>query len=110
LATLQGFSTQSFNTDLEKLEFTYRVGRINDDLGKDEDAIAFYLKAIALGEARTEYYAARAALQIGQIYEQKGNKKDAIRFYEQCINMEDHDYKNSLDQRAKSGISRCKGE
>lgn len=110
LATLQGFSTQSFNTDLEKLEFTYRVGRINDDLGKDEDAIAFYLKAIALGETRTEYYAARAALQIGQIYEQKGNKKDAIRFYEQCINMEDHDYKNSLDQRAKSGISRCKGE
>lgn len=110
LATLQGFSTQSFNTDLEKLEFTYRVGRINDDLGKDEDAIAFYLKAIALGETRTEYYAARAALQIGQIYEQKGNKKDAIRFYEQCINMEDHDYKSSLDQRAKSGISRCKGE
>jgi hypothetical protein len=43
-------------------------------LGKDEDAIAFYLKAIAIGQ-RTEYYAARAALQIGMIYERKGNKK-----------------------------------
>jgi hypothetical protein len=55
------------------LEFTYRVGRINDDLGKDEDAIAFYLKPLPLGK-RTEYYAARAALQIGMIYERKGNK------------------------------------
>lgn len=110
LATLQGLSTQNFTTDLEKLEFTYRVGRINDDLGKDEDAIAFYLKAINLGISRTEYYAARAALQIAQIHEKRGNKKEAIKFYQQCLDMEDHDYKSSLDQRAKSGIARCKGE
>jgi tetratricopeptide (TPR) repeat protein len=86
------------------------VGRINDDLGKDEAAIAFYLKAIAIGKTRTEYYAARAALQIGMIYEQKGNKNAAIQYFEQCLEMDNHDYKNSLDQRAKSGIARCKGE
>jgi len=107
---LQGKSTSSFTNIAEQLEFTYRVGRINDDLGKDEAAIAFYLKAIAIGKTRTEYYAARAALQIGMIYEQKGNKNTAIQYYEQCLEMDNHDYKNSLDQRAKSGIARCKGE
>ena len=37
-------------------------------------------------------------------------KKTAIQYYQQCLDMENHDYKNSLDQRAKSGIARCKGE
>jgi hypothetical protein len=44
------------------------------------------------------------------IYEQKGNKNAAIQYFEQCLEMDNHDYKNSLDQRAKSGIARCKGE
>lgn len=110
IQVLQGKSTSSFKDIAEQLEFTYRVGRINDDLGNDNDAIAFYLKAIALGKNRTEYYASRAALQIGMIYENRGNKKMAIQYYEQCIDMDNHDYKNSLDQRAKSGIARCMGE
>ncbi len=110
LAILQGKSTSSFTNEAEQLEFTYRVARINDDLEKDDDAIAFYLKAIAIGVNRTEYFAARAALQIGMIYEKRGNKLYAIKYFEQCLAMDDHDYKNSLDQRAKSGIARCKGE
>ncbi|MCZ2222078.1 MAG: tetratricopeptide repeat protein [Chitinophagales bacterium] len=106
---LQGKSSSSFSDVGEQLEFNYRVGRINDDLNNYDDAIAFYLKAINIGENRTEYYAARAALQIGMIYEKRGNKKQAIKFYEQCLDMDNHDYKNSLDQRAKSGIARCTG-
>ena len=58
---------------------------------------------------RREYYAARAALQIGQIYEERGEKAMAIEYYKKCIDMEDHEYKDSLDQRAKSGIARCTG-
>jgi len=106
---LQGKSNSSFKDVGEQLEFNYRVGRINDDLKQYDDAIAFYIKAINIGENRTEYYAARAALQIGMIHEKRGNKTQAIKFYEKCIDMDNHDYKNSLDQKAKSGIGRCKG-
>ncbi|MBX2931762.1 MAG: tetratricopeptide repeat protein [Chitinophagaceae bacterium] len=106
---LQGKSTSSFTDVGEQLEFNYRVGRINDDLQNYDDAIAFYIKAINIGETRTEYYAARAALQIAMIHEKRGDKKQAIKFYEKCIDMDNHDYKNSLDQRAKSGIARCTG-
>ncbi len=107
---LQGKTEDDFLKEEEKLEFAYRVGRIYDDLKREEDAIHNYLIAIRLGENRKEYFAARAALQTGQLYEKKGQKALAIQYYQRCLDMADHEYKNSLDQRAKSGIARCKGE
>ena len=110
LAILAGKNLDSFTTDADKLEFSYRVARIYDDLGRKDEAIKAYQAAIQLGEYRKEYYAARAAIQIGQIYEERGQKALAITYYQKCLNMGDHEYKDSLDQRAKSGIGRCKGE
>ena len=109
-ALLQGKTENDFAKEEEKLEFAYRAARIYDDMGWDEEAIRNYQIAIRLGENRKEYYAARAALQIAQIYEKKGQKALAISYYQKCLDMEDHEYKDSLDQRAKSGIARCKGE
>jgi len=109
LNLLNGKSANSFEKPEEKLEFSYRVGRIYDDVGRDSEAVKMYLLAIRLGQNRTEYYAARAALQIGWIYEHQGRKDLAIKYYQQCMDMEDHDYKDSLDQKAKSGIARCEG-
>ena len=62
-----------------------------------------------MGKNATEYFAARAALQTGYIYEKKAAKKEAIRYFEMVLDMDDHEYKNSLDQRAKAAINRIKG-
>ncbi len=107
---LQGKTENDFAKEEDKLEFAYRMARIYDDLGRSDDAIQAYLVAMRLGKNRKEYYAARAAVQIGQIYESRGQKALAIAYYQKCLDMDDHDYKDSLDQRAKSGIARCKGE
>ena len=107
---LQGKTEDDFAKEEDKLEFAYRVARIYDDMGREEDAIRNYQIAIRLGENRKEYFAARAALQIAQIYEKRGQKALAITWYQKCLDMDDHEYKDSLDQRAKSGIARCKGE
>ncbi len=109
LATINTKSFQDFSVIEDQLEFTYRLARIYDDLNKDDIAIKNYLNAIAIGENRTEYYASRAALQIGLIYEKQGNKILAIQYYKKCLNMDDHDYKDSIDQKAKAGVSRCTG-
>ena len=77
-------------------------------MGKDLDAVTYYKQTIQLGANQTAYFAARAALQAGQILEKRGQKKEATSYYEQCLAMEEHSYKNSLDQRAKAGIARCK--
>jgi len=108
LQLLNGKRVSDFTLPEDQLEFAYRVGRLYDDLAMDDNAYIYYKEAIRLGEHRSEYFAARAALHIGFIYEERKDKATAITWFERCLNMEDHDFKNSLDQRAKSGIGRCK--
>lgn len=110
LRSLQGVSTSSFARPEERCELAYRLARIYDGLGRKDDAITAYLTTIKTGEGLREYYAARAALQAGYIYEEKGDCGRAVGFFQKCLSLKDHDYKNSLDQRAKSGIARCRGE
>lgn len=110
LALLQGKTVNDFPKPEDALDFTYRLARIYDDMGKDDEAIKYYQATIKLGKTRPEYYAARAALQMGYIYEKRNQKSLAIAAYQEVLDMGDHEYKDSLDQRAKSGIARCKGE
>lgn len=108
LRLLYGKRITDFTTPEERLEFAYRVGRLYDDMGRDDEAITFYKHAVTTGEKRAEYYAARAALQIGHIYEERKDSATAINWYQRCMKMNDHDFKNSIDHRAKAGIERCK--
>jgi len=110
LRSLQGVSTSAFARPEERCELAYRLGRIYDGLGRKDEAIAAYLTTIKTGEGLREYYEARAALQAGYIYEGRGDCERAMGFFQKCLSLKDHDYKNSLDQRAKSGIARCRGE
>ncbi len=109
ITLLSDKSTKDFPDATDQLEFTYRVARIYDDMHRDSAAIKNYLNTIAIGENRTEYYASRAALQIGLIYEKQGNKTTAVQYYKKCLGMDNHDYKDSMDQKAKAGIARCTG-
>lgn len=99
-----------FSDPVEKCEYAYRLGRIYDGLGRDDEAVLAYERTIGMGAGLREYYAARAALQVGYIFERRGDKVRAITYFKRCLDMKDHDYKNSLDQRAKAGIARCKGD
>ncbi len=94
----------------QKLEYAYRLARIYDEMGNDSAALRLYDATIKIGTNRPEYYAARAALQAGYIYEKAGDKQKARQFFQTCLDMEGHDYKNSLDQRAKSGMLRLDGK
>jgi hypothetical protein len=107
LNTLAGKTSIDFPSESEKTEFAYRLGRIYDLMGQDDQAIKFYSSAIEKGADLTDYFAARAALQIGLIYEQKNIFTKAIQYFNTCIEMKNHAFKNSLDQKAKSGIQRC---
>lgn len=98
----------SFKTEKDKTEYVYRLGRINDLIGNKDEALRNYAAAIEKGKLLKAYFASRAALQSGMIYEERKDWKNAERFYTICLDMKDHDYKNSLDQKAKSGLQRCK--
>ena len=108
LALLHGKTIDDFATSQDKLEFAYRAARLFDDLGNDSQAITFYKMAIVLGEKGTEYFAARSALQIGYIFENRKQCAAASTWFKKCMSMKGHDYKNSLDQKAKAGLLRCR--
>ncbi|HWV69335.1 tetratricopeptide repeat protein, partial [Chitinophaga sp.] len=109
LALLLTKKAAEFPAMEDKLEYAYRLGRIYDESGQDDQAIAMYEVTIKVGSNRPEYYAARASLQMGYIYEKRNDKAKAIECYQRCLNMKGHDYKNSLDQRAKAGMQRVNG-
>jgi hypothetical protein len=110
LQSLRGMGSANFSTEEDKCELAYRLGRIYDGLGRKDEAIAAYLTTLKTGEHLKEYFAARAALQLGYIYEERGDRPMAISYFQKCLSLKGHEYKNSLDQRAKAGIERCKGE
>jgi tetratricopeptide (TPR) repeat protein len=107
ITILTGKTSNDFENEADKTEFAYRLGRIYDLLEQHDNAIKFYKSAIEKGSNQPEYFAAKAALLAGNIYENKGQYAKAIELYNICIDMKDHAFKNSLDQKAKSGIQRC---
>ncbi|PWV47532.1 lipopolysaccharide assembly protein LapB [Chitinophaga sp. S165] len=109
LKLLQTKKAADFASMEEKLEYAYRLGRIYDEMGMDDSAITMYEVTVRTGANRQEYFAARASLQMGYIYEKRNDKAKAQKCYQACLDMKGHDYKNSLDQRAKAGIQRLNG-
>jgi tetratricopeptide (TPR) repeat protein len=90
----------------DTLEYTYRIGRVYHEWGKTDEAIKNYKETIRLGSESEYYYAANAALKLGNIYEDKKDYNNARHYYEAAQNMENEEYANSINQKAKAGLNR----
>lgn len=106
LQTILHKRVEDYDRLIDKIEYAYFLARIYDELGKDSKAIALYDATISAGQDRPEYYAARAALQVAFIYEQRNDTAKALLYFHKCLNMNEEEYKSTLDQRAKAGINR----
>ncbi len=98
------------NNTRDTLEYTYRLGRIYHEWGKTDDAIKNYKETIRLGSESEYYYAANAALKLGNIYEFKGDFINAAKYYEAAQDMENEEYQNSINQKAKAGLNRIENK
>lgn len=107
---LKNVQVTDFSLQGDKLEYAYRMARLYDLEGKSSLAIPFYSATVRMGSDRPEYFAARSALELGEIYERAGKSTLALSFYRQVLEMNEQEYKNSLDQRARAGINRVIGK
>lgn len=106
LSELAGKPMTLFPLQRDQLEFTYRLARIFDKSDKKDKAIPFYEQTIKNGAAYEYYFAANSALSLAQIYEDSGDKIKATYYYRKTLSMHNHDYQNSIDQKAKAGLNR----
>jgi Tetratricopeptide repeat len=100
----------AFGQQAEKLEFSYRMGRILQMLKKPNEAIAYFDKTIQSGKSTRYYYACNAALQMGTIYEDYGNTAKSREYYNFCLDLNPDDYADGLHSKAKAGLGRLKNK
>lgn len=90
------------------LEFNYRIARVCQALRNYPDAIKYFSSTVNTGYQSDSYFACNAALQLGFIYETLGETKRAEKYFDTCLSLRPKTYKNSLHQKAKSGLQRIK--
>jgi hypothetical protein len=104
--TLATINPDTFRGLKDKAEYHYRLGRINDDLNKEDTALTHYQHTINYGKSLKQYFAARSAVLMGKIYEKKKNYAKAKAAYTTAINLKDHDYETGIENEAKQGLKR----
>jgi len=106
LKLLQDKNPNSLTQVQDKTEYYYRLGRVYDALDKDDEALRNYQLTINAGKGTPYYYAPTAAVKIGNIYERQKNKAEAVHYYNMAIAFKNHQYENSIEQKAKEGLKR----
>ena len=92
-------------SDLERVEYYYRLAKICQETNKFQKAIDNYMLVIKLGTSHNIYIIPNSHLQLGIIYDKLGNKDLASNHYNQVLRYKNYQYKYSIEQKAKAGIS-----
>jgi len=102
---LKPFDENSFPNPNNKAEFQYRLGRIFQRQNQLDSSIEHYERAIVLSHTQSLYFGATSALQLGYIYQTKSQKAKAIGYFKQALNYPKHEYKNSVDNKARAALT-----
>lgn len=104
-AAFKNVNEASFENGRDRAEYRYRLGRIFQRQEHTEAAIPNYERAIVLSQAQGLYFGATSALQLGYIYQAKGLRAKAIQYFQQALNYPKHEYKNSVDNKARAALT-----
>lgn len=92
----------------DKIEFIYRKGRLYHKNGSLQEARKSYLETITKQEDENWYFAPNACLQLGYMFLEAGQQGEAKKYFEKALTYKKHEYKNSIDSKAKSALARLK--
>ncbi len=104
LSLLKGLNEASFAHIQSKIEYNYRLGRILQQQGKAE-GIPFLKRTLRMNQGYDYYFGASAALQLGYIYRKAGQKDMAADYFRKAMSFKKHEYKNSIDNKARAALT-----
>jgi tetratricopeptide (TPR) repeat protein len=105
LEILNLYAENSFDQASDRAEFNYRKGRIFQKMNNSLNAITSFERAIILSENQNWSFGASSALQLGYIFQSKNEKMKAKSYFEKAISYKKHEYKNSVDNKAKAALN-----
>ena len=86
----------------ETAEYYYRKARLCHETAQIEKALIWYQTAIRASGNQTWYFGPNAALKSGEIYIQQGEEDKAKEYLKLTLSYKNHEYKRSIDRKAKA--------
>ena len=105
---LDSLKPEEIPTKRDQVEYFYRKARLSHKLNDTEAAKRFYQQSIDLSGDEEWYYAPNACLQLGYIVWNEGDAALAKSYFNKAMSYSKHEYKNSIDSKAKSAIAQIK--
>jgi hypothetical protein len=105
---LESIRPEELITTKERTELNYRTARLYHKTGRIDQAKKYYLLTIEKGDPANGYFAPNGCLQLGYIYEAENNAEEARKYFNKALTYKNHAYKNSIDSKAKSALSKLK--
>ena len=105
---LTSLSDKDLPSRRDQVEYFYRKARLEHKTKQHAAAKLFYKQTIDLAGDENWYYAPNACLQIGYIVMAEGDSAEAKQYFQQALKYKKHEYKNSIDSKARSALSRIR--
>ncbi len=101
---LESITPANIPTRRDKVEYYYRKARLAH---KKNQAAAklFYQQTIDMNGEDAWYFAPNSCLQLGYLALNNNDTASATTYFEKALTYKKHEYKNSIDSKAKSALS-----
>jgi tetratricopeptide (TPR) repeat protein len=96
-------------TKRDQVEYFYRQARLSHKKANMHEARNAYLETIRLSGNEPWYFAPNACLQLGYLAWADGDLVNARSYFQQARAYPRHEYKNSIDSKAKTALSQLSG-
>jgi tetratricopeptide (TPR) repeat protein len=101
---LSAITSMDLTLKKDQVEYYYRKARLAHKTNNPE-AEKFYLLTVEMTSQDNWYFAPNACLQLGYIYQRQNKTAEAEEFFKRAISYRRHEYKNSIDSKARSALA-----
>lgn len=101
---LSALTSMDLTEKKDQVEYYYRKARLAHKLSKP-DAEKFYQLTIEMTGQESWYFAPNACLQLGYIYQAQNKLGEAGEYFQRALSYRRHEYKNSIDSKARSALA-----
>lgn len=107
-AVLKAIQADDTVTLRDRIEYRYRSARLAHKMNDIANAKILYMQTITRNGDENWYFAPNSCLQLGYIAVAENNNVQAKDYFMRALSYKKHEYKNSIDIKAKSALAQLK--